>query len=82
VNAGPNPARGTLAIAFTLPVAGAAALDLFDVRGRRVLHRDLAALAAGAHSEELARGGLATGVYIVRLTQGARMAQRKVAMVR
>src|SRR5439155_19243537 len=41
---GPNPSRGALTVGFALTTPGAAALDLFDVAGRRVLHRDLAAL--------------------------------------
>jgi hypothetical protein len=62
---------------------GAASLDLFNVAGRRVLHRDVTALSMGAHTLELAKDGqLPSGVYVLRLVQGRRAAERKIAVVR
>ncbi len=80
---GANPSRGALAVAFALPQAGPASLDLYDIAGRRLVHRDVGSLGAGPHTLDLAgERALGSGVYWVRLAQGARVAQRKVAVVR
>jgi len=80
---GPNPSRGSVIVTFAMAEAGAASLDLFNVAGRRVLHRDVTALSVGAHTLELAKDGqLPSGVYMLRLVQGARTAERKIAVVR
>ena len=79
----PNPSYGMMKVAFTLPVAGDAALDLVDVRGRKLLHRDLSAMGPGSHVVDLSRDpGLEPGVYVLRLTQGLRSVLRKVTVIR
>lgn len=76
-----NPADGAPAVAFTLPVAAPARLELLDVSGRRVWSREVGGLGIGRH--EVAVGaGLAPGIYLVRLTQGAREARGKGVVVR
>jgi len=80
---GPNPSRGDIAVAFAVAAPGAASLDLFSIAGRRVLHRDVTPLGVGAHTVDLARDGqLQSGVYVLRLVQGTRSAERKIAVVR
>ena len=59
----------SLAVAFSLPGAGAAELELMDVAGRRIARRDVGTLGAGRHEIELARA-LPSGLYLVRLRQG------------
>ncbi|MCC6650179.1 MAG: VCBS repeat-containing protein [Candidatus Eisenbacteria bacterium] len=78
-----NPARGgRLLVAFTLPLAGSAKLELVDVGGRRVALREVGVLGAGRHELALGEGQrLASGMYFVRLTQGARVATKRVAML-
>jgi hypothetical protein len=69
----PNPARAAIQVAFTLPDASPARLELFDLAGRHVRSRPLDALQPGRHTVDL--GGtldLRPGVYVVRLTQGIR----------
>jgi hypothetical protein len=79
----PNPSRGRLAVTFRLPDARPAALDLLDVRGRTVMHRDLTAFGPGQHSVDLdGQGNLAPGVYMIRLTQADRTERQKVAIIR
>lgn len=69
----PNPAQRSLRVAFTLPDAAAARLELFEVSGRRVVARDVGEFGPGAHVLPLGNGmTLAPGVYLLRLTQGAR----------
>ena len=69
----PNPARGDrLVVRFSLPDAGPAKLELFDVGGRRAAVRDVGAMGAGAHAVDVTPGGaVAPGLYLVRLTQHA-----------
>lgn len=63
----PNPARtGVASVAFTLPDAAPARLEVLDIAGRRVAHYDAGALGAGRH---VLRIGIpaAPGVYLIRL---------------
>ena len=77
----PNPAHGAFRLAFALASAGDARLDVFDVGGRRVAARDLAAYGPGRHSVEFAAsGGLGPGLYFARLSQGARSATTKIVV--
>ncbi|MEP7029196.1 MAG: kelch repeat-containing protein [Candidatus Eisenbacteria bacterium] len=78
----PNPSPGHLQVTFRLGDTRPASLDLLDVRGRRVLHRDLANFGPGLHTVELDRqDDLAAGVYVLRLSQGNRTERRKIAVV-
>lgn len=78
----PNPVVETMAVAFALPEAGPATLELFDVHGRRVAVRREMDLSAGAHLVPMeSRGKLPSGVYVVRLTFGGRSLQAR-AVVR
>jgi|GEM_PF-6719451 len=79
----PNPSAGRPQVAFTLPAAGRARLELLDVAGRRVLRHDAGALPAGRHVVDLADAArLAPGVYVVRLAFGDRVVQRRGVIVR
>lgn len=69
-------------VAFTLPGAGAARLELLDVSGRRVASRDVGALGAGIHEARLEPPNrLAPGVYFVRLFQARNSAIRRVTLL-
>jgi len=66
----PNPLRGSGALGFVLPKAGAVSIHLYDVRGRRVLTlMDGTRLAVGPHTIALDRraSGLGTGLYFYRV---------------
>lgn len=80
----PNPAHGELlSVAFTLPTAATARLELLDVSGRRVVEREVGSLGAGQHTFDLGTGQrLAPGLYLVRLTQGANTRTTRVAVIR
>jgi hypothetical protein len=80
---GPNPAVGDLAVWLTLAGDAPARLTLHDVAGRAVASLTLAGLGPGAHRVVLARAGaLPSGVYLIRLTQGARAVGGRVAVLR
>jgi hypothetical protein len=67
----PNPApAGRLRVHFTLPTDAPARLELFDVRGRRVMEQGVEGVGAGFRSVALeADRPVPPGVYLVRLTQ-------------
>jgi hypothetical protein len=66
----PNPSRREMTAVFSLPLAGRAVLELFDMVGRRLCRRG-SSRGEGTHVMAVApRARLAPGVYIVRLTFG------------
>ncbi|HET7225636.1 MAG TPA: T9SS type A sorting domain-containing protein [Candidatus Eisenbacteria bacterium] len=77
-----NPARGALRVLASLPTNLPVRLELFDVAGRRVVTSTLPAI-AGVHTfpVEEARA-LPSGVYMLRLRQGATNAIARVVLVR
>jgi hypothetical protein len=79
----PNPAHGPLAVSFSLGGAEPAALELYDPSGRRLQSRSIDSPRPGNRVLTLGTGReLASGVYLLRLTQGARRATCRVAVVR
>jgi len=81
----PNPSpRGQLNARFTLgDEAAPPAIEVFDVAGRRVARRDVGALGPGVHEIDL-RGerAMPSGVYLMRLTQGANAEVRRLVVLR
>lgn len=67
LSASPNPTDGPLALALTLPEAGAVTVEAFDALGRRVW-QTTAALSAGAQTLAVDASAWAPGVYVVRAT--------------
>jgi len=79
----PNPAVATFALSFTLTGDGPASLDLIDVAGRRVAHRDLGVLGSGRHQATLERdAALPPGIYSVRLAEAGRSVAQQVVLMR
>lgn len=78
----PNPVRGGRAlVGFDLPSDSPAALEVFDLAGRRLANVD-GLRGAGRHQVELGAGGaLEPGVYLVRLTQAGATATRRVTVL-
>ncbi len=79
----PNPCRRTAALRFTIPAAGHARLEVFDVHGRRVAVALDGALAAGEHEVQVElpqRAG--PGVYLCRLEALGRSSTVRLARVR
>ncbi len=78
----PNPARGAVTVGYALPEAGPVRLALFDLLGRRVRTLVDAPRAAGSHRDRLQTGGLASGVYVVRLEAGGQALTQRVVLLR
>ncbi len=77
----PNPARGTVRLALGLDAPSDATVDVFDVRGRRVVRLWDGPLADGAVLS-LDTAALPAGVYLVRAMAEGAVATRRVVVVR
>ena len=78
----PNPFNPTTTIDFALETANIVQLKVFDVSGREVAtlingYRD-----AGSHSVSFDASGLASGVYVYRLTSGSQTAVSKMVLMK
>ena len=77
----PNPARQEMTAAFSLPAAGRATLELYDVSGRRVARRELS-LGEGNHVMAVAPNTrLAPGVYMLQLTFGGNALRTRAVVI-
>lgn len=66
----PNPASGSVQVAYRLAEAGEVVIEVLDGVGRRVRRIDLGMQSAGAHRAELDLRALASGQYILSLETG------------
>jgi hypothetical protein len=83
--AGPrtNPVIGDLMVAFSLPDAFPARLELFDIAGRRIAREEVGSLGAGNHVIPLRAGRkLPPGTYALRLTHRSRALVARVVVLR
>lgn len=83
----PNPASTSLSLSLSLPTRGPVELGVFDLLGRRVralAHGEEAAGQRIVHwdGRDDAGAQLAPGLYVVRLSTGARVIVKRVALVR
>ncbi len=73
---------GALAVKLSLPRAGSASFELFDVNGRRLGVERLEGLEAGSHELSLRPGqALRPGVFFARLTQDREGVSRRFVVV-
>ena len=81
-NAGPNPGRGPLSLAFDLAAPEDVGFDLLDVAGRVVATRSMEHLDRGSWSrtwDPFAGAGGGPGMYFLRMRVGSRsVAERKI----
>ena len=81
IGAAPNPATNGLDVTFSLAERGWATLEVLDVAGRRVHHRDLGP-GPGRQTIRLAREIFpSSGLFYIRLRQSGRIAATKVAVM-
>ena len=64
----PNPFNPTTEISFSLPQAGQAALEIYNIMGQKVATLVDERLEAGQHTYQWDASGNASGVYFYRLT--------------
>jgi hypothetical protein len=87
LTAGPNPFNPLISLRFGLVTAGRTTVDVFDIRGRRVVRLLDEALAAGHHQVDWqgrdgAGRGVASGVYFVKMAGPDGGLTRRVLLVR
>jgi hypothetical protein len=80
--AGAQPVGDVVRFRVEMPQSGEAALDVFDVGGRRAAARVEQSWPAGAHEFTWSARGLAPGVYEARLSAGGRSAVVRLVRVR
>ncbi len=78
----PNPTAGPFAISVASPSTESARVEMFDVRGRHVLSRELGSIGAGARVEIGNAKNYPSGVYYLRLTQSGRSTSSHLVLVR
>ncbi|TNE68573.1 T9SS type A sorting domain-containing protein, partial [bacterium] len=78
----PNPFNPTTTITYDLSAIGHTKLELFDILGRKVSTLVNKVEQIGTHTVHLDAAGLASGVYLLRLTQGEKVAFRKMTLLK
>lgn len=79
----PNSAAGSLQLVFSLPAAGPARLEVFDIRGRKLASRDVGSLGPGMHTLRVQESATwSAGVYYARLQRGAESHGAKLVLLR
>jgi hypothetical protein len=78
----PNPVRDAATLRFSLPDAADVTLAVYDVLGRRVAVLADGLRASGPHEVSFDASGLPGGVYLVRLSEGARHTTQRLVVVR
>lgn len=75
--AAPNPVRGSTRIDYAVAVAGPATVEVFNALGQRVAILADGDHAPGPHSVTFDAAGLASGVYVVRLSAAGTTVTRR-----
>jgi hypothetical protein len=78
----PNPFNPTTVVSYQLPVGGRVRLVVYDPLGREVATLADGWQSSGEHSVSFDGSGLASGVYLYRLTAGDRTTTRKMILAK
>ena len=78
----PNPFNSSTQIELSMPSAGRATLEVFSLDGSRAARLLEGVLSAGSHRFKFGGSGLATGVYLVRLTTPWASATHRMLLIR
>ncbi|MEM1042493.1 MAG: T9SS type A sorting domain-containing protein [Bacteroidota bacterium] len=78
----PNPFASATTVGFALPEAADVRLAVFDVLGREVALLAEGEYAAGRHTARFEAAGLASGLYLVRMTAGGFAETQRVTLAR
>ncbi len=78
----PNPFRDLTSIRFQLDEPGNVRLEVFDIRGRKVATLAEGTRQSGEYSLEWDACGLASGIYLCRLSSGSTTVSRKLLLVK
>jgi hypothetical protein len=78
----PNPTRSELLVRYITESAERVEIDLLDISGRRVAHRESGNGNPGRYEVSFATEWLRPGVYALRLTQGGLYEMRQVVVLK
>ncbi len=78
----PNPFNPTTEIKFSLPQAGSVRLEVFNLLGESVATLLDEVKSAGGHQVHFDAAGLASGVYVYRLTSAEQSIAKKLLLIR
>ena len=81
LSAAPNPFAGRTRLEYSLPAGGRVRLELYDAAGRLVRVVLNGRQESGRHAATFDSGGLAAGVYLLRLDTGSSTEARAVKLV-
>ena len=82
VGAYPNPASGRAHVAYVLNEARTVRVAVYDATGREVAVVQDGAQSPGVYAVEFDTAGLASGLYLVRVTDGQTVASRTLTVAR
>lgn len=77
----PNPFNPTTKIKFSLPVAGIASINIYDMLGQKVMQVINQEFSAGTHEVEVDARDLSSGIYVYQLSVGNKLSAIKKMMV-
>ncbi|MCA0446407.1 MAG: T9SS type A sorting domain-containing protein [Bacteroidetes bacterium] len=66
----PNPFNPATTVPFSLPSAGKATFDVFNILGQKVMTQNFVANAAGKYSVSFNGQNMASGIYLVKMSFG------------
>ena len=78
----PNPSRGQATVHFDLPEGTGATLSIYDVTGRRVALLPQGEVLPGRQRHHLDTSGLASGLYLLRLSTETHSVSQKMSVVK
>jgi subtilisin family serine protease len=78
----PNPFNPTTTIAFEVPSRGLVRLEVYNVLGQQVRTLVDEEMAAGEHRVEFNAVGLASGLYLYRISVGNQVAVKKMVLLK
>ncbi|MCB2210644.1 T9SS type A sorting domain-containing protein [bacterium] len=82
IRAYPNPFNSTVTIAFTLPTPSSVEMAVYTITGQRVNTISLGQRSGHQTISWTAPDGLASGVYLLRMSGGGQQASRKVVYLK
>jgi hypothetical protein len=78
----PNPFNPTTVVSWQLPVASSVTIVVYDLLGREVATLVNEVRPAGVHTVKLDATGLASGVYLCRMTAGQFVDTKKMVLIK
>lgn len=78
----PNPFNPTTTLSFSLPLASAVQLEVFNMQGQRVARLIDRQMPAGEHQQAFDASSLSSGVYIYRLRAAGQEISRKMTLIK